>query len=97
MKRSYLLWVLVLAVGLVMPAVAGEYEKCKADTKVNVKKDGSLSNATWNVSCKPQDGEITISEVRAARIQQLLGKNVIKNNGVAIKGKCKSDDCRVED
>jgi len=72
-------------------------EKCKADTKVNVKKDGSLSNATWNVNCKPQEGEITISEVRALRLQQLLGKNVIKNNGVAIKGKCKSDDCRVQD
>jgi len=69
-------------------------EKCKANTKVNEKKDGSLSKGSWDVSCKVQN-EIDISTTRAERFQTLLGKKVIGNNGtVKIKGQCKSEDCR---
>ena len=65
MKRSYLLWVLVLAVGLVMPAVAGEYEKCKADTQTCLNKMvASLKERGWvGIEMDDSDGKLTITNV----------------------------------
>ena len=91
MKKISLLWVLALAVAVAVPAVAGEYEKCTADTQTCLNMMVSkLKERGWvGIEMDEEDGKLTILRVEdespAAEAGLRQGDVLVAMNGIAFK------------
>ncbi len=66
-------------------------EKCKASTNAKADKEGDLTQVSWNVDCKLDDGDFDLPDAMAESLQEIFGKKVVnaKSGKVKIKGKAK--------
>ena len=65
MKKISLLWVLALAVAVAVPAVAGDHEKCTADTQtcLNMMVSKLKARGWVGIEMDEEDGKLTILRV----------------------------------